>query len=85
MTLRTALAAAAHWDDLWPTVGEPDLINANTPVRFTIAPRGASWEVFRNTRFWGVYIDRHEALANVRSAIQSIYSDGGAAQLLAAA
>ncbi|ESQ82129.1 hypothetical protein AEAC466_18505 [Asticcacaulis sp. AC466] len=78
---RITLHAASRWDDLWPTYGEPDLANANVPVRFSIAPRGDSWEVFRNMRFWGIFLSRTEARDTVRREMHQIFSGGGAAEV----
>ena len=69
------------WDDLWPTAGEPGVINANDPVRFFIAPRGQTWEVFRNARFWGTFITKTEARDCVRDEMQRLFTGGAAAEL----
>lgn len=73
--------AVDRWDDLWPTVGEPDLVYENVPVRFYIAPRGHNWEVFQNTAFWGIFQSRNEAFDTVRNAMAAIFTSGGAAQM----
>ncbi|MGN6363661.1 hypothetical protein [Asticcacaulis taihuensis] len=73
--------AAPRWDDIWPTVGETGLMYSIAPVRFRILPRGATWEVFRNTAFWGVFQSRTEADNSVREAMLGIFTAGGAAQV----
>lgn len=73
---------AALWDDLWPTFGEPGLVNENIPVRFEIRRRDELWEVMRNGRLIGAYISHAGALDAVQSAIQLVFSGGGAAELL---
>ena len=70
-----------HWDEIWPTVGEPDLAYENVPVRFNIAPRGQNWEVLRNAAFWGIFQTRSEAHATVKTAMTDIFSTGGSAQV----
>ena len=80
MTYALSLAAL-RWDDIWPTAGEPDLRHEHVPVRFRILPRGASFEVFRNTAFWGIFQSRVEADNSVRAAMIEIFSGGGAAQV----
>jgi len=80
MTYITSSAAQA-WDDIWPTAGESGLANENVPVRFRILPRGANWEVFRNTAFWGIFQSRTEADGHVRVAMGKIFSQGGSAQM----
>ncbi len=72
---------APGWDDIWPTVGEPDLKHSHEPVRFCIAPRGQTWEVLRNTRFWGTFGTRGEASTCVRDEMQRLFTGGAAAQL----
>ena len=73
------------WDDIWPTVGEPGLACENIPVRFHIAPRGQSWEVFRNAAFWGIFRCRTEARACVQDAMQRLFESGASAQMRFAA
>lgn len=75
------IPAVDAWDDIWPTLGEPGLARENIPVRFSIAPRGHSWEVLRNTAFWGIFRCREEALTCVRTAMQQIFETGASAQL----
>ena len=69
------------WDEIWPTVGEPDLAYENVPVRFHITPRGQGWEVARNTAFWGIFQTRTEAQTTVKTAMTDIFSKGGSAQV----
>lgn len=80
MTYLTS-SAALGWDDIWPTAGEPGLANENVPVRFRIHSRGASWEVFRNATFWGIFQSRSEADTTVRRAMDEIFSLGGSTQV----
>ncbi|EGF90835.1 hypothetical protein ABI_22460 [Asticcacaulis biprosthecium C19] len=72
---------SAKWDDIWPTHAETDLVYENVPVRFHIAARGQSWEVFRDTCFWGIFRSRTEAQECVRDAMQQIFCGGGSAQV----
>jgi hypothetical protein len=72
----------AQWDDLWPTVGEPGLVNENVPVRFEIRKRDDLWEVLRNGRLAGGYVSHAGALDAVQSAIQTVFTGGGAAELI---
>lgn len=72
---------STHWDAIWPTVDEPGLVYENIPVRFQIAPRGQSFEVFRDTCFWGIFRSRTEAHDCVRDAMQQIFCGGGSAQV----
>lgn len=74
-------STAHSWDDIWPTVGEPNLAYENVPVRFRITARGQGWEVLRNTAFWGIFQTRGEAHDTVKSAMSAIFSTGGAAQV----
>ena len=69
------------WDDIWPTAGEPGLVNSHEPTRFCIAPRGRTWEVFRDTRFWGTFVTVAEARDCVRGEMQRLFAGGGAAEL----
>lgn len=79
------LVPANTWDDIWPTVGEPGLAFENIPVRFHIAQRGQSWEVFRNAAFWGIFRCRIEARDCVQDAMQSLFESGASAQMRFAA
>ncbi len=88
--IRLSEAVGAHvpsqvalWDDLWPTSGEAGLLNENVPVRFEIRRRDDMWEVLRDGRLSGGYISHAGALEAVQSAIQEVFSGGGAAELLA--
>jgi len=78
---KTFVPTAQAWDDIWPTVGEPGLTRENIPVRFQIAARGQSWEVFRNAAFWGIFRCRTEAQDCVRADMQRIFETGASAQL----
>ncbi len=69
------------WDDLFPTVGEPGVVNANAPTRFYVMPRGRTWEVFRNSQFWGTFTSKVEARDCVRTEMQRLFSSGAAADL----
>jgi hypothetical protein len=80
MTFNTS-SVDQGWDDIWPTAGEAGLANENVPVRFRILPRGTSWEVFRNSAFWGIFQSRAEANSHVRVAMSEIFSLGGSAQM----
>lgn len=73
----------ALWDDLWPTSGEPGILNENVPVRFEIRHRDDMWEVIRDGRLAGAYISQAGALEAVQSAIHAVFCGGGAAELLA--
>jgi len=81
MTIRQLSKAALSWDDIWPTVGENDLVYENVPVRFRILPRGTSWEVFSGRSLWGSFPSLAEANARVRAAMMEIFATGGAAQV----
>ncbi len=78
---RPSRARFPGWDDIWPTVGEPGLIATPDPVRFCIAPRGRTWEVLRDARFWGTFSTMTEARDCVRDEMQRLFSGGSAAEL----
>ena len=72
----------ALWDDLWPTAGEAGLLNENVPVRFEIRRRDDMWEVIRDGRLVGGYISHAGALEAAQDAIQAVFRNGDAAELL---
>ncbi len=71
----------ALWDDLWPTSGEPGVLNENVPVRFEVRCRDNMWEVLCNGRLAGGYISQAGALEAAQTAIHAVFCSGGAAEL----
>lgn len=71
------------WDDLWPTLGEGQLLNGHVPVRFEIQKRDDMWEVLRDGRLCGGYISQEGALESAQIAIHDIFCTGGSAELVA--
>lgn len=79
---RYALSAPNNtWHDIWPTLGELGLRSENIPVRFEIKTRENLWEVLRDGKLIGGYVSQVGALAATRQAIQTIFCNGGAAEL----